>query len=235
MRMARIDPAPALSLRESSPEPEGWWRSAYLALAVVMLIAIAPYTRLTYLLYDGLRRLGVRDNLWQIGAFGIELVQVGVLIAIVVLWERRTLGSVGIRKPGLADLGWGVLAFTVIAVGSALSFSLLAPGASRSVHSQLAAWETPSTGWRIALAISVAFFEELYFRGYVIERVKEISGSMVVGVLIGTVADLYIHSTYWDASYVAAIAFSQISLALLYVWRRSVAPCVIAHFLMDAL
>lgn len=229
------DPAAALSLRENSRAPEVWWRSSYLTLPVVMMIAIAPYSRLTYLLYFALRRVGINDNLWQIGAFGIELLQVAALIAIVICWERRPLSSIGLRRPALGDLGWGILAYPIIGVGSALSFSLLSPGASRSVHSQLAAWETPSTGWRIALAISVPLFEELYFRGYVIERVKEISGSVVVGVLLGTAVDLYIHSTYWDASYVVAIAFAQVALALLYVWRGSVAPCVVAHFLMDAL
>ena len=233
--MARIDPAPADSLIEKRSEKAAWWRSSYLTLPVVMLIAIAPYTRLTYLLYDALRSFGVNDNLWQTSAFGEQLSQVAVLIAIVKWWERRTLASMGVRRPTAPDLRWGIVAFVVIELGDRVSFQIIDPEAYKSAQYQLLSASTESESWRIALAVSASLFEEMFFRGYVIERAKQTSGSVVVGLLAGTAVDLYIHSTYWDASYVAAIAFAQIALALLYVWRRSVTPCVVAHFLMDAL
>ena len=58
---------------------------------------------------------------------------------------------------------------------------------------------------------------------------------MLVGIAVATSPlNLYVHSTYWDASYVAKIAFDQLALALLYLWRRSVATCIVTHFLLDA-
>jgi uncharacterized protein len=228
-----IEPAATQSQSEESGERRSWWRSSYLTLPAVMLIAIAPYSRLTYLLYFALRRIGINNDLWQISEFGIQLFQVALLIVIVMCWERRPVASVGMRWPAAVDLGWGMLAFVIIEIGDTVSFQTFAPQATSSLQYQHVQWAMSSAPWGIALAGSASLFEEMFFRGYVIERMKEISGSTVLGVALGTAVDLYIHSTYWDASYVAAIAFAQVSLAMLYVWRRSVAPCIVAHFLMD--
>ncbi|HLI79973.1 MAG TPA: CPBP family glutamic-type intramembrane protease [Candidatus Binataceae bacterium] len=201
-----------------------------------MLIAVAPYTRLAYLFYRVLSALGMHRDLWQITWLGDEIFQVAFLVAIIQLMERRPLASIGLCHPGLMDLIWGIGAFAIISLGSEL-WSFAIP-LSEDAHSQVAQWTSQwasqSGAWRITLVVSASIFEEFYFRGYLIERVQEITGSVLVGVVVGTALNLYIHSTYWSAYYVASIAFDQLALALLYLWRRSVATCIVTHFLLDA-
>ena len=229
------------ALKPAVPQPHReskvWWRSIYLTGPVVMFVAVAPYSRLILYPYRALRALGVRDDLWQITSFGLFVVQVAFLVAIVLFWEQRPLASFGVRPPKLSDLGWGFLAFVIIAGGDVFwSYATLPPGgATQAQHAQVATWVSQPESWKITLFISASFFEEFFFRGYVIERVEEITGSMALGAILGITGDLYLHSAYWDTSFVIFLAFGQLSLALLYLWRRSVAPCIIAHFLIDAL
>ena len=231
-----MDGAPTQAAPEPRRELKVWWRSIYITGPVVMLIAVAPYTRLTFHLDRALRELGIHDNLWQIREVGCFSIQVALLVMIVLFWELRPLASIGVHPPKEIDLAWGIAAFAIIAVGYIFwSAATLPSVAAESARTQLATWASQSEPWKIILSICASFFEETYFRGYVIERVEEITGSMNIGVFLGTAVDLYIHSVYWDTSVVISIAFLQVSLALLYLWRRSVTSCVIAHFLLDAL
>jgi uncharacterized protein len=221
---------------ESRSEPGFWWRSIYLTTPLVIFIAIAPYTCLRFHFRPALSMFGVHNNLLQINALASQTFQVALLVMIILVLERRPLASLGVRQPKLSDLVWGILGFAIIHIGSTVwSFAVLPYGGA---HSQLAEWASQwaaqSPVWRFTLVVCASFFEEFYFRGYLIERVEEITGSMAAGSFVGTAVDLYIHSTYWNARYVASIAFDQFSLALLYLWHRSVATCIIAHFLLDA-
>jgi membrane protease YdiL (CAAX protease family) len=236
VEVGTVDVIPTPATSEPRRESKVWWRSIYITSPVVMLIAVAPYTRLTLHFDRAFRELGIHDNLWQIRQVAGFSIQVALLVVIVLFWEQRPLASVGVHPPNEIDLGWGIAAFAIIEVGyifwSAATLPLLSVEATRT---QLAAWASQSEPWKIILAICGSVFEETYFRGYVIERVEEITGSMNIGVFLGTAVDLYIHSVYWDTSVVISIAFVEVSLALLYLWRRSTVSCVIAHFLMDAL
>jgi membrane protease YdiL (CAAX protease family) len=175
-------------------------------------------------------------DLWQITWLFDEIVQISLLVAIVLVIERRPLASAGVRAPGLMDLVWGIAAFAIISLGSELwSFAIpLSQGAHSQVAEWTSQWASQSQAWRITLVVSASIFEEFYFRGYLIERGEEITGSVLVSIAVATALNLYIHSTYWNASYVAPIAFNQFALALLYLWRRSVATCIVTHFLLDA-
>jgi membrane protease YdiL (CAAX protease family) len=162
-------------------------------------------------------------------------VQVALLIVIVLFWERRPLASFGVRPPRLIDLRWGLVAFVIIRAGDVFFWSpaALPPIVAERAQAQLASWPSQSEPLKIVLAALASLFEESYFRGYMIERMEETTGSMAIGVILGTAIDSYLHLAYWDTSLIPYFAFSEISLALVYLWRRSVVPCVIAHFLMD--
>ena len=231
-----MDRVPTAAAPEPRRESKVWWRSIYITGPVVMLIAVAPYTRLTLHLDQALREIGLHDNLWQISMVAGFSIQVALLVVIVLSWEQRPLASIGLHEPELIDLGWGIVAFAIIEVGDNFwSAATLPPEAAESARTQLATLSSQSESWKIILFICGAFFEESYFRGYVIERVEELTGSLNFGVFLGTAVDLYIHSVYWDTSLVISMAFGLVSLGLLYLWRRSVITCVIAHFLLNAL
>jgi membrane protease YdiL (CAAX protease family) len=86
----------------------------------------------------------------------------------------------------------------------------------------------------IFLALGAAFSEEIAFRGYIITRLRIITGSYWAGIILSSLAfslgHLYQGVAGLFLTFVYGLLFSG-----LFVARKSIVPCIIAHFLQDAL
>jgi membrane protease YdiL (CAAX protease family) len=88
--------------------------------------------------------------------------------------------------------------------------------------------------WFVALLGSDAVFEELATRGYVIERVAGFTGRRWLGAVASLLLSVAMHIPRGES--LCAGLSPALVLALftgLYLWRRSVAACALAHFLVD--
>jgi len=92
---------------------------------------------------------------------------------------------------------------------------------------------TQKTFW-IILCIIVAFTEETAYRGYLITRLSKISRSTVAAVIIATLGFGAGH-LYQGTGGAVLLFFYGLMFALLYLGSRSLWPCVIAHFLHNAM
>jgi membrane protease YdiL (CAAX protease family) len=86
----------------------------------------------------------------------------------------------------------------------------------------------------IILCVIVAFTEETAYRGYLITRLSKISRSTVVAVIIATLGFGAGH-LYQGTGGAILLFFYGLMFALLYLGSRSLWPCVIAHFLHNAM
>ena len=86
----------------------------------------------------------------------------------------------------------------------------------------------------IFLSLGAALAEEITFRGYALSRLKIISGNYWMGILLSSAAFSLGHLYQGLAGVVLTFVYGLL-FAGLYVARRSVVPCVAAHFLQDAL
>jgi membrane protease YdiL (CAAX protease family) len=76
--------------------------------------------------------------------------------------------------------------------------------------------------------------EEIMFRGYFIERVEELTGSMWTAAILSCVLFGLAHASGWGFGAVFVNAAVGTAYATLYVWRRNLPACMVVHFATDA-
>jgi membrane protease YdiL (CAAX protease family) len=153
-----------------------------------------------------------------------------LVFAIVLLLERLPLASIGIRRPSIGNIALALLFFLV---GEALN-RLIRPwvaGAGLGVIS-IRTWDAaPLLNWTSIIAASVT--EELVFRGYLINRVEALTGSVASAAIFSCLLFAFWHYPLWGMQGVVLAGAWGIVIAVFYVWRRDLPACIVTHFLTD--
>lgn len=187
----------------------------------------APLGRLGEI-YSGLPLPWGREMLWWPLA--------AVMLIYVLIAERRKLSSIGFKKPSMGDLALGVLAAGVIVFGMGLIYAKVFPflHLKPNMGTAAAIIGTPLL-YRFAIVTRAAFVEEIIFRGYGIERLKELTGRGWIAALLTMAAFTYAHLSGWGAAHLIPVAWAALVLTGFYFWRRNIWTVIIAHWLTDAL
>ena len=147
--------------------------------------------------------------------------------------EGRPLSSIGFHRPRLFDLligfGAGVVALAGIAFIVYVIFPALHLDENRQVNQLLA---TP-LWWRVVSVLRAAVGEELVFRGYAIERGRELTRSMPAACALSWFVFTIEHVETWGWSHIILAGFGGLILTALYVWRRNLWSNMLAHLLVD--
>ncbi len=159
---------------------------------------------------------------------------------ILLLWlryvEHLPLLSVGLRKPTGKTFLYGILAGIVLTAIMTIQYAVIVPlfhlDAARSIAARQSIVSDPF--WeRLLSVLRAAVVEEIIFRGYIIEKVRQLTGSITLAVIVSIAVFTYGHLSGWGAVHLIPVCASAIVLALLYVWRRDL-PCnMIGHFIVD--
>ncbi|MGB0714478.1 MAG: lysostaphin resistance A-like protein [Phycisphaerae bacterium] len=165
------------------------------------------------------------------------------LVAWVLSWRRASWSSVGLwatfeRFP--FDLGWGVLA-TVICLMLLVSYSvclqLLVPGLQSEMVKNAENLQDmfPRVHWVMLLLFSLAvgIFEELIFRGFMMTRLRRMTGNWVVAVILSTAIFTVPHAIDQTLIALGPIAILSILVSVVTIWRQSLIPAIVAHALFD--
>jgi membrane protease YdiL (CAAX protease family) len=162
-----------------------------------------------------------------------------VLAAIVVFWERRPAGSVGLRMPSWRDLGAMALVLLAMYLFAALVASvivLLAHLPPTALRTSIGGAAKLPILLKIAIPVTAGICEEFLFRGYALERIMEISGSRsfaaITTIGIFTLAHIPRYGLSWGLVLVAIIATA---LTTLYLWRRNLPAVIAMHVLIDGI
>lgn len=163
-----------------------------------------------------------------------------IYAAAVLLWltrvERLPLRSIGFRMPTWKTLASAVATAAALMAVMAFHYAVIV----RVFHLDTAAalrqlqmilsmpfWE------RVLLVLRAAVVEEILFRGYMIEKVRQLTGSVALAVAISVVAFTAAHFAGWGLVQLIPVSAGALILALLYVWRRDLPGNILAHFLTD--
>jgi membrane protease YdiL (CAAX protease family) len=204
-------------------------RPRRLLAAVGLLIALVV-SQLPFRTWLGLGR-GIED---RVTSEAIWWTIAGSMLAWVVLVERRSLASIGLRAPTWPTLGWA-MAGTIAAMATVmLSYALILP--ALGLEANLAAASSITTlplMLQLAIFVRAGVVEEILFRGYPIERLQELTGSKWIAALVPAAVFIGSHYAFWGSGQLIVVAMGTIVLTALYMWRRDLACCMIAHATTD--
>lgn len=152
------------------------------------------------------------------------------LLAVVHFWERNPLSSIGLRSFNLRSLVLGValaavLLYVATPVGVWLVHILGLPG----FESGLARLRSLPAFVLVGAAFTAGVVEELLYRGYAIERLTQLSGSVVVGALLSLVAFSLAHLPFWGITSGLFTLVAGAVLTVSYVWKHDLAANMIGH------
>jgi len=159
------------------------------------------------------------------------------LVALVLLYVRfvegRPLESIGFRR---LDLKGGLLAIAgavVMLAGLAGIYYLVFPALHLNEEPQLNQLINTPFWWRVISVVRAAVAEEILFRGYPIERIRELTGSLTVAAVVSCAIFALAHVGAWGWSHLLLAGFGGVILTVLYLWRRNLWVNMITHFIVD--
>lgn len=157
-----------------------------------------------------------------------------VLLLVVVFWERRPLRSLRLRPPRLAEVAVG------LAAGA--GWLLLARGLTGFVVQPLGGSIDTSTAdallalpfvQRVSVVAAAAVSEEVLFRGFLMERVEEITGRAWLAVLATVVLFVGGHLLHFGLVTNLFQTLITLAFALLFLWRRDLTAVIVMHATID--
>lgn len=197
-------------------------------IIVGLLIALAlPFAHLGELgmRYAGLGPLWSGEVLWW--------VLFALILAYVLIVERKPLSSIGYRTPGVWDIVLGIVAAFVSVMGIGFLFAVVLPALHLSFAHKMGTLLSTPFFFRALLVTRAAFVEETAFRGYGFERITELTGSKLLAALVTFALFTLAHYSGGGLAQVLIAAWGGLVLTVLYVWRRNLWANILCHWLTD--
>lgn len=206
-------------------------------LAIALLFPILPFRRpFVYLLTAYARVSWITAE--NVVGIVFQIATVVAILFIVIKGEGRSLESIGWRTPRLKDVVFGVAAFVAIEQVTLVTWDLalrVMPSVTADTHAVVALSSNLPLAVNLLASISSAIAEEVGFRGYALERLSEITGSTWLGAGIPYLIEVLCHAPIWGFHGMLLKALPLLILVLLYLWRRSLPACILAHLLVDVI
>jgi len=158
------------------------------------------------------------------------------IVAIVELWEKQPLASIGLRPLRWSSLAWGLAlaAVTIYVVMPALIWALHAAGIP-GFEAGMAKLLVLPVWFRILAVVTAGIVEDTLFIGYAFTRLTRITGSRwLAGIVAATVFSL-LHLPNWGVGPVLTY-FVAVGLAMsFFAWRRDLIANIVAHTIVDGM
>ena len=154
---------------------------------------------------------------------------VALVLAIVLYWEERRLTSIGLRAPTRRETAVGLGAGLLGVVLGLLSTGIAVVALQLEQPETLSALSRLSLPVQLVIVVTAVVTEEILWRGYPIERLAEVTGSVWIGASVSGVVFLAVHFPAWGL--VGAIPQAVFTVVIVgsYVWSRNVVACMLTH------
>jgi membrane protease YdiL (CAAX protease family) len=165
---------------------------------------------------------------------GVKWIITLILLGIVLLWERERLSSIGIRRMNRQDVLWAFVGFLIAGAlisGTIPLLKALGIGTTEAGVRRLGEF---SFALRILIVLTAAITEEIQYRGYPIERLYKLTGSLPLSALITYIVFVGLHISFWTIGGAIQIGLGSLVLYAIYLWRRNLPACMLMHFLNNS-
>jgi membrane protease YdiL (CAAX protease family) len=159
---------------------------------------------------------------------------VAAVLLILTRWEGLPLAAIGLHAPswrGVA-IGIGIAALFIAVIGPLL---LRMPGWLGLAGFEAGRQEIAAMPVSLLLLsiIIVGAAEEVLYRGYAIERLEALTGSVVLACALSSAVFALAHVPLWGWGPSLTTLISGAIFAALYAWQRDLFPLILAHILTD--
>lgn len=160
-----------------------------------------------------------------------------LVIAAIASIRRQSAASLGLRSNRMAvDIGIGIAAtigIYIVGVIAQLMMMALWPELLKQLDQNadqlLDLLPRMSLFQSAILMLMVGVYEELLFRGFLLTRLRRMTGSWTAAVLISTAIFAALHAFDQVPLALVLISFLSLVFSLLTIWRRSLIPAIVAH------
>jgi uncharacterized protein len=171
----------------------------------------------------------------QVAREGVFWALTLLLITYILVVERRPLSSIGLIRPTWKTIVFGIVGALVMVAGMAAIYMIIFPALGQSMdETTTTAIKAMPLWFRVILILRAAVFEEVFYRGFVIERLTELARLRWLAALVSLTAFTLAHLSGWGWAHLMIAAFGGTVLTGLYLFRRDLSSNMIAHFLTDA-
>jgi uncharacterized protein len=155
------------------------------------------------------------------------------LVIVIRRGERLPLASIGFgTATGWKSILWGfVIALACLAGGGAVQVAVGLFGGSSLNPNETALGKLP-IALMFMICLRAGIVEELFFRGYALERLQAIGCGRLLASAISIAIFGFGHWTGGYAGVLVALTLGAI-LTVFYFWRRDLAANMIGHWLVD--
>jgi membrane protease YdiL (CAAX protease family) len=160
-----------------------------------------------------------------------------ILIFLLAVWiprvEGNDLRSIGIGRRKWRYLWLGILVYLIlfiISIGFEVVLTTVGLEGIRSLQPLLRHYNFPLL---LSLFFTGTFLEEIFYRGYLIERVASLTGKTWLAGVISWIAFTFVHLTFFGLGPTLEGGIFSAGLVLVYLKERSVWPCFVVHGIND--
>lgn len=198
-------------------------RPGHFILAIGLAVAFAAYYLAPILRWFGIE---IDTNGPAMSIFW-KVIAAVIIIGFIWWIEKRTLASINIMPPSEKDItsafylwGFSMAWYWIIS-------TILPPEQSQGVNTITNLHPLVVLG----IILTAATVEELFYRGYLIERFRELTGQLWIGVLVSFVIFMVPHVQFFGPSWLLYHGVSATLLYVLYLWRRNLVAVMVLHLL----
>ena len=156
-------------------------------------------------------------------------------LVLFIIRRKEHLGwdSVGLQRPALGNtLLWVLITFAGVAVALSLAFGFIKLFKLPVGSSDSAAYDALPTWVLLVVIVRAGFVEELFCRGYAIERLQSLTDSLIFAAGIPLVIFAVSHYRQGQAGIIIAMLTGAV-LTGVYVYKRNLWITITVHFLGD--
>ena len=156
---------------------------------------------------------------------------VAILFWIILKKEKLTLESIGLYPENFKrSLLWSL--FTVLVCGIGLALSIIISQQLGWTFGESMAFDKLSLGTILLIVLRAGIAEEIFFRGYIIERLKALTGKVYFAAGLSLIPFALFHYTQGPAGILISFVLGGIFTGM-YLWKRDLKANIIAHFIVD--
>ena len=159
------------------------------------------------------------------------LALVGALLWVVRNGERLPLSSIGIKRQPIGQaILWIMAAMFAFAVALFFCLGLLLPALGLTYGSQGSPAVSMVVTTLVVMRAGIA--EEVFYRGFAIERIELLTGSRAIAAAIPLILFAAFHFSQGISGVLISFFVGAVATAI-YLWKRNLLILIAAHFTLD--